>query len=264
MAKMNLLEMVHDILSDMNGDYVESINDTDEATQVAQIVKSTYQAMISNRNWPHTARLVSLSPSGDSLKPTHMTINENIKELISIYYDKVKLDDNRMNYDQVPYIDPDQFLRLVNRRNNTDVNTRIVTDASGVKLMIMSNKAPEYFTSFDDNVLVFDSFDSTIESTLQASKVQARAYIIPTFEMEDDFIPDLPDEAFSALLEEAKSKAMFKLKQMQDVKAEQESGRQQRWLSRKSWRAHEKDIYPYSYGRKNAKGQRKDPTFRRD
>jgi hypothetical protein len=263
--KMNILEMVQDILSDMNGDYVESISDTDEATQVAQIIKSTYLAMLSNRNWPHTARLVSLTPFSDLDRPTHMTIDQNIKELISIYYDKIRQGETRINYVQIPYIDPDQFLRFVNRRNNNDVNTKIVTDPSGVKLMIMSNKAPEYFTSFNDNDLVFDSYDVGIDSTLQSSKVQARAYVIPVFEMEDDFIPDLPEEAFSALLEESKSKAMFKLKQMNDIKAEQESGRQQRWLSRKSWRAHEKDIYPFDFGRRpRGGGYRKDPTFRRD
>lgn len=263
--KQNLLEMVQDILSDMDGDFVESINDTDEATQVAQIIKSTYLAMMSNRNWPHTARAINLEPFSDTDLPNYLRINEEIKEVISVYYDKARLGDTRLNYTQIPYIDPDQFLRFTNNRNNNDVNTRVIIDPSGIKYMISTNKAPEYYTSFNDTDMVFDSYDSGVDSTLQASKVQARAYVIPSFEMSDDFIPDLPGEAFSALIEEAKSKAMMKLKSTQDVKAEQEASRQQRWLSRKSWRAHEKDIYPFDYGRRSrGGGYRKDPTFRRD
>lgn len=261
--KYTLLEIVGDILSDMDGDYVNSINDTDEAMQVAQIVKTTYQAMISNRNWPHTSRAINITPFADNLLPTHTTLPSNVKELISVYYDVRRNSQTRIDYQQIKYLDPDDFLRLTNQRNSDDPNCMIVIDPTGVKFLIMTNKAPEYYTSFDDNTMVFDSYDSSVDSTIQANKSQIRAYIIPDFEMEDSFIPDLPDEAFVALIEESKSKAMFKLKQVQDIKAEQEANRQQRWLSRRAWKTHEKDLYPYSYGRKNAKGRRKDPTFRR-
>lgn len=260
--KYTLLDIVSDILSDMDGDYVSSINDTDEALQVAQIVKTTYQAMMSNRNWPHTARAITLQPLSDVSQPTHMRIAEDIKEIISIYYDVRLGIDNRVDYNQMKYVDPDVFLRFINNRNSNDPFTRTVVDPSGIKLLISTNKAPQYYTSFDDTTIVFDSFDAGLDDTLISAKVQARAYIIPVFEMQDDFIPDLPDEAFAALIEEAKSKAMFKLKQVQDIKAEQEATRQQRWLSRKSWRAHAPDIYPFNYGR-NRGGLKRDPTFRR-
>lgn len=259
--KYTLLEIVTDILSDMESDPVNSINDTEEGLQVAQIVKTTFQAMLSNRNWPHTARVVNLVPLSDNNYPTHMKINENIKELISVYYDCSRNVDNRIDYRQIRYIDPDAFLRYTNQRNSNDPNMQLIQDQSGIKFMVASNKAPEYFTSFDDTHLVFDSYDHGVDSTLQASKFQARAYIIPKFEMSDVYVPDLPAEAFAALIEESKSKAFLRFKSVQDIKAEQESTRQQRWLSRKSWRSHEADIYPYDYGRKG--GRKKDPTFRR-
>lgn len=258
-----LLEIVTDILSDMSGDFVGSINDTDEAMQVAQIVKTTYQAMMSNRNWPHTAKILNIDPSSNNMLPTHTSLPENVKEVISVYYDVRKKDQTRLEYRQMKYLDPDAFLRKINQRNSDDTNCRTITDPSGVKLLIMSNKAPEYYTSFNDKTIVFDSYDILVDDTIQANKTQVRAYIIPQFEMRDDYIPDLPDEAFAALIEEAKSKAMFRLNQIQDIKAEQESTRQQRWLSRKAWKVHEKDMYPYDYGRKGNRGIRKDPTFRR-
>jgi hypothetical protein len=74
------------------------------------------------------------------------------------------------------------------------------------------------------------------------------AYIMPSWLPSDDFIPDLPDEAFTALIEEAKSRASLKLRQVADQKSEQESRRQQRWLARKSRRVSNGIIYP-NYGR---------------
>ena len=44
--KFTLLEMVQEILSDMDSDEVDSIEDTVEAEQVATIVRSTYLAMM--------------------------------------------------------------------------------------------------------------------------------------------------------------------------------------------------------------------------
>lgn len=264
MAKWTLLEIVTDIVSDMDGDFISSINDTDEAQQVAQIVKSTYHALMSNRNWAHTARAVQLIASGDNDFPTYMKLGSNIKELISVFYDIRKNTETRLNYRELYYLEPDDFLRRTNSRNSDDPNSVIMLDPTGIKFIVSRNKAPEYYTSFDDTNIVFDSFDSGVDSTLQSSKIQARAYIIPVFEMEDDFIPDLPEEAFSLLIEEAKSKSALKLKQQEDAKAEQEAGRQNRWLSRRNWRAHAPDIYPYSYGRRGGKGRKKDPTFRRD
>lgn len=83
--------------------------------------------------------------------------------------------------------------------------------------------------------------------------MQAQAYVLPEWENDDDFIPFLPDEAFILLLEESKSKAQYKLRQFQDVKAEQEAGRQNRWLSRKAWRVNGGIQYP-NYGRRSQKG----------
>lgn len=265
MSKPTLLAIVQEILSDMDSDVINSIDDTDEAGQVAQIVKSTYDAMISNRNWAHTKRILKVDVYSDNTKPTHLLVQDEIKEMISIFYDKKKLGETRLQYLEVDWLEPDDFLRFTNKRNNDDTNTMVVTDPSGVKLLIQNDKAPTYYTSFDDKTIVFDSYDSTVDNTIQTSKTQARAYVIPEFLISDDTIPDLPREAFSALIEEAKSKAMFKLKQMSDSKAEQESVRQQKWLSRKNWTVNGGIRFP-NYGRNRGRSyERKDePTFRKD
>lgn len=251
--KLSVLDMVVDIMNDMDSDLVNSIDDTVESQQVAQIIKSSYLAMMSNRNWPHMRKLISLIPSSDTALPTHMRLDDKCKELIFINYNKAKIGETSLNYSPVKWLDPDDFLRMSNTRKSEEDRFDIITDVTGIQLVIQNDRAPQYYTSFDDNFIVFDSYDSAVDDSLQSSKVQAQGYIYPTFTMVDDFVPDLPDEAFIALLEESKSRAMFKLKQMVDQKAEQEAARQNRWLSRKAWRVNQGNIYPSNYGRRSRK-----------
>lgn len=259
--KMTLLELVQDILNDLDSDEVNSISDTAESEQVAQIVKSTFYAQMNTRNWPHTRKLINLEASGTDALPTHTILRDPVKELISVRYNCVRATETKRVYKEIKYKDPDDFLRITNRRNTDESNIDIIIDPTGVELLIRNDTAPTYLTSFDDSTIVFDSYDGTVDDTIQTSKIQAMGYVIPAWLAEDDFIPDLPDEAFTALLEEAKSRAMFKLKQTADSKAEQESRRQQNWLSRKAWRVAGGVKYP-DYGR--GRGHYRDPTFKQD
>jgi len=243
-----LLEIVQDILIDIDGDEVNSITDTVEAEQVANIVKNAYEAIVSAETWPHTRRALVLNAFSDSAKPTHCTLQSNVKELCKVFYDKAGLGETQKKYTEVKYLEPDHFLMKLNARNNTKTNVTVITDGSGIDLLIQTDKHPEYYTSFNDVDLVFDSYDSAVDSTLQISKIQAIGYILPTFTVSDSFVPDLPPDAFSLLTEEATSRANMKLRQFQDVKAEQAAAKQNRSMSRKNWRTNGGITYP-NYGR---------------
>lgn len=249
MAKKFLLEIVQDILTDMVSDEVNSIDDTVESQAVAAIVQSTYEAMMANRNWPHTKQLVQLESVSDSEKPVYLKMPDRLKELVSISYDSHKPGDLGIKYVELKYKDPEAFLRFVSKRDSTKSDVQTVVDFSGIKLLILNNKAPEYWTSFDDVHIVCDSYNSNLESTLMESKTACSAYLLPLFDRSDYAIPDLPAEAFPALIAEAKSTAFYDLKQMANEKEEKKSVLQNRWLSRKAWRANGGVVYP-DYGRK--------------
>jgi hypothetical protein len=252
MAKRSLLDMVQEIQNDLDLDEIESIDDTVESEQIVSILKSTYYAMMSNRDWPHLRRSIQVSGLGDTTKPTHMKLQEGIKELCFINYNKVKSGETRKRYEAIEYLQPDHFLHKTNQRNNDDSDTLAVTDTGGIEVLIKNDTPPKYYTSFDDEYLVFDSYDNTVDTTLQESKVQAMAYVMPEWTSEDTFVPDLPENAFTALVEEAKSRASMRLKQVADQKAEQEAGRQTRWLARKARRVAGGIEYP-DYGRRGRK-----------
>ena len=249
MSKLTLLDMVQDILNDIDSDEVNGIDDTVESSQVAQIVKTTYFTMMSTRNWPHLRKPIQMTPSHDVTMPTHMYIQDNVKELDFINYDTRKLGETRVKFTTMQWRDPEEFIQIVNAYNNEEENVDVVVDTSGLRLQVMNDRAPTVYTSFDDRALIFNSYDKEVESTLQATNTQSMAYIMPTWSPEDSFVPDLPEEAFMALLEEAKSRASRKLRQVVDAKSEQEANKQHRWLSRKARRVNSEIHYP-DYGRR--------------
>ncbi|SPF82143.1 Phage protein [Pseudomonas phage GP100] len=264
-TKKTLLQLTQDILNDMDSDEVNSIDDTIESVQVAQIIRATYEAMMSNRNWSHQRRLLTLEPLSDLSLPTHVRVQEAIKEMISVKYNCSKPGETRRFYQPIYWVEPDDFLRISNSRNTDDANIDVIYDSSDIELFIRNDQQPRYFTSFDDNILIFDAYDSAIDDNIMASKIQAMAFIMPDWVHEDDAVPDLPIDAFTALLEEAKSRCFVKLKQQSDVTAATEARRQQAWLSRKEWRVAGGVKYPdYGRGRGNSGKSYKDPTFRRD
>lgn len=247
--KRSLIDLVQSILSDLNSDEVNSIGDTVESLQVANIVKNAYFSIISTRNWAHLRKSIELEALGDVTKPTHLQLPVGTKELCFINYNKQKQGETRLRYEELKYLEPDAFLRRSNVLNSDLSYVTTVVDSSGVQLLIQNNKAPTYYTSFDDKTVVLDSYDSSEDSTIIADKVQAMAYMTPDWEMADDFVPDLPAEAFSLLLSEAQSVASYRLNQSADQKAEQDSVRQDAWLSRKNRRIQGGVKYP-NYGRK--------------
>lgn len=244
-----LLEVVQDVLNDLDADFVNSINDTVEAQQVAQIAKTCYNEMISNREWPHLKQLSQLEASGELAKPTHMRLPDGVKKLEWVKYDKKRDGETRLRYENVKYLYPDEFLEITNNRNSDNSNVRQVVDFSGTTLLVFNNAAPTYWTSFDDEWVVFDSYNAALDDTLKKSKTQIYLIKEPVWVMEDDAVPNLPEEAFAAFIEEVKSTAFYTLKQMMNQKAEQKASRQNRWLSRKAWKAKGGVRYD-DYGRK--------------
>lgn len=249
MAKMTLLDIVQDILSDMDSDQVNSISDTVESLQVAQIVKSTYYNIVDGRDYPFLHELFQLDSTASVSRPTHMKLPETIIDLDWVKYNRKKASDTRNKYEKIKYLVPEEFLELVNQRDSSNTAVQIVVDSTSIQLNILNNKAPEYFTSFDNETIVFDSFDSGLESTIQNSKLQCYGRRSVVFTLSDSFIPDLPVQMFSYLLSESKSVSFITLKQVPNQKAEQASISQKRRLSQDNWGVRNGIYYP-NYGRK--------------
>jgi hypothetical protein len=248
MAKMTLLEVVQEILSDMNSDNVNSINDTIEAQQVVQIAKRTYFNMVNERILPHTAGFFNLTALVEPARPTHVRIEDNVIRVESIKYDCRKELADPVDPQEIQYKLPKDFMDLVMQRNPSNDNVTTVLDV--VPLFVYNNVAPSYWTSFDDKHIVFDSYNSDVDSTIQSSKCYAYGEREPVWSSIDEFVPDIPAKMFPYFVSEAKGMCFMTIKEAPHQKVEQQADRQRKWLSGEKFRAGGKRITFPNYGRK--------------
>lgn len=196
MPKMTLLDMTQQILSSMDSDEVNSISDTVESLQVAEIVRETYYELVETLKIPEKGGVFQLDALTDVSKPNYLRVPANVNRINWIKYNGLA----------ITYMNPDDFFYLY---------TSIDTD-----------RDPLHWTTLDDNELVFSSYNALEDTTLQSSKSSCWGFIDNAFRFEDNAIPDLDANLFPLLYNEAKSTCFVDLKQVSNSKSEQKARRQ--------------------------------------
>jgi hypothetical protein len=229
--KRTLLDMVQSILSDMDGEDVNSITDSIEAQQIASVIEDTYYNIISVNDKPEYWELYNLVSLSDSSRPTHFRYSsedvDEIKSLRLLRYD-ISETSGVIKYKEIPYCEPIDFIeRMPYNSSNT---VRVYDKNAATSLFIRNDTMPSRYTSFDDEHIVVDSYKATVESTLQASKTQAFVFKIPSFTISDTFVPDMEDHKRPYLLAEAKSTCMSLWRDGSDPKIEQAARRMKNFI----------------------------------
>jgi len=240
--KTTLLQIVQSILSDMDSEDVNSISDTVEAQQIASVVEDTYYNIIAARDIPEHNKLLSLVAMSDSNKPTHFRYPTNTKAINRVDYNVGTTSEK--NFREIAWVDPLVFL------NNMNENGLLVETYDGnVDIFVSTDVAPSYYTSFDDEYIIMNSYDSSVESTLQASKSRAFGSVYPTFSQTDSFEPDLDNTMLPLLLAEAKSTCFSLFKGGSDPKVEQAARRLKSYVQNDMYKSVRPNKRP-QYGRK--------------
>lgn len=248
---MTLLEMTQNILSDLNSDEINSISDTVESDQVASVIQSCYFDLLADTSIPEHFELGQLTALGDITLPNYMQLPTNTKNVKWVKYDNHTVAEPQIVYTPIRFMNPDSFFEMVDGNNSTDSNITTVTDPSGVKLLIRNDKFPQWFTTFDDNYLVFDSFSLADESSLTSSRSSIWCSFEPIFIMEDSFTPPLDSELFPRLLAEAKSLCFVNNTQSVNAKVEQIAKRHRNFSQGKMHRISVNNLKDWpNFGRK--------------
>lgn len=249
--KMTLLALVQSIASSLGTDEVNSYSDTSESQQIAEIVRTTYYNILTRADLPELKQLFQLTASTDATLPILMYRPDNVVKVDWLKYYNINSDNatetefvhdldlditvdvenipSAPSYGWVEILPVEEFLNMINQYNpnETDIASYNFNDGDNTfSLLYKNDKVPQYCTVIKNYYFLFDSYDSSVDSTLQSSKTQGYGQTIPTFTMADTFIPVLDDYQFPLLLNEAKSLAFLELKQMQHAKADLESRRQ--------------------------------------
>lgn len=189
----------------MDSDSVNAISDTIEAEQVADVIRETYLDIVDEFDLESEHTLFNLDASGTTARPTHMSLPEGYYSVEWIKYDnRTSAASTRRNYTPIRFAEPDAFMAFTNVRNNDDSTVDVISDPSGVELLIRNDTNPTIWTTFDANTFVFDSYDSAIESTLQSSKTQAYGQLAQELTIADGTIVDLPQTLYHLLRNQAR------------------------------------------------------------
>jgi len=254
MAKMTVLDIVQATLTSMGSDEVNTIDATPEAYDVAHIVRDCYFNIINSKDWPHLRRVISPTPFADPARPTHMNIEDPIQKIANdtMYYDVREDVSDDPEWRLIKYLELDDFMKYTMSRSTalSDSNVDLVVDPSGFRFYIYNDRGPTYYTSVDDETLIFDSYDSTVEASLQNDKAQVTAYKEPTFSVTDTHVPDLPSKIFPYLLAEVKSVASIEIAQTANPKQEQTSRAYKGWMALEKWRTRGGIRNLHNFGRK--------------
>lgn len=195
MALLTLLTVVNSTLDQMDGFRVATIDDTIESQQIASICEKVYNDL-SNDVFSSDVNqtLLQLDALADSAKPNYLKLPAGIIHVVDnkVMYN-ISEDVSGLDMQEIDYLPPQEFLDLVGARDDSLPNSQIVTDFSGYKMVILNKKAPQHYTDFDDEFLVFDAFDSDVDSTLQSSKSGVIATVQGTFTPSDSYVIDFPE-----------------------------------------------------------------------
>jgi len=251
MAQRTVLELVQGILNEMGSDKVNSISDTIEAEDVAGILGQVYSEIVDEYSLPSTQSLRALTGLGDTDLPNVMEIQDDAWNVKWIKYDcRLDVSGNK-TYRDIIYMAPIDFVTLVNGQPSTDTtNYQVVQWDANVPLVINKYKAPTYWTSFDDTLIVFDSYDSNVDSTLQSSKSIYLVETRPVFTVDDDFLPDIPENLENLLYITALNRCMSTKTKELNPKTNQEENRLRVRGQRNKWRQGRQEFTGPDYGRK--------------
>lgn len=252
MAK-TLLELTQNVLSAMDSDEVNSISDTVESMQVATIIAETLEAEFNNIDLPSFQKVVKLEGLADVLHPNYLKFGDDVS---GIQWLKYRDNRNHEHYKTIQYLTPTQFFDHITLLSDNGYNTQEIEDFSGVTYYINNNRAPTYYTSVDNNYLIFDSFDGEYEDSLHESNTFALGSSdVNSVMLNDDYTPPIPNDLFPLLLAEAKATCFLILKQMPSPKSEQIARRQRSRMQNKLHKSRKAD-YPYARSKYDFSRQR--------
>lgn len=247
MAK-TLLQLTQNVLSDLDSDEVNSIYDTVEALQVAQIIINTLEAEFGNIDLPAANKIMKLESVSDLSRPNYLRFGGDVQLIKWLRYRDSRYQ-NR--YRDVHYLPPADFFERLTQSTGTGRYDTLVTDPSGVSYYISTNSSPHFFTSVDNDYLIFDSYDSDYDDTLQESKTFALGVTsVADGNLADDYVPPIPSNYFALLLAESKATAFLTLKQMPSPKSEQIARRQRSRVQNNMYKT-VKANYPYARSKFN-------------
>lgn len=215
----------------MDSDEVNSVGDTTESRQVLNCIRTAYFNILTRANLPEHIQTFNLDASTDAGLPVILQKPSNVTRIDYIKYLDHDVNTNTNMYKYVTVLPYQQFIDMTQTFNPTESNVASYT-LDGVTYYYQNDRQPLSCTIYKNDLVLFDNYNSAIDSTLQSSKTLCVGQLTPAFELVDSFTPNLDDRQFPLLLNEATSLAFLELKQIVNEASSTEARRQWQNLQR--------------------------------
>jgi len=244
-----LIYTVQRVLEKLNLDPVNSLSDTEDSILVAREAESTFYDLLTRAEWQSNLDLLKIESMSDLSNPSSLRIDDNISHISSVRYDVTTADDSYKNIRTLHWISPEDFLEKSFYHNSSSDN---VTEISykGKPLFIVNDRMPTYYTSFDNETLVLDSFDKEVEDTVVGSKTICYGEIEPSWLETDSFVIPVQDSVYPLYLSMLTAACSM---YMNSEVSQEDERRQARGISRmrREQNRTELEYFPkFHYGRK--------------
>lgn len=240
---------VQRVLEKLNLDPVSSISDTEDSVLVSREAETTFYDMLTRAEWKSNLDLVKVESVSDLNNPTALRLKDKISSFGSIRYDVTTTEDEYKNIRTLVWLEPEDFLEKI-FKNNTGKDHVQVVDYKGVSLFIDNDKMPDYYTSFDNEHLILDSYHKETEDTVVGSKTVAYAEVEPSWINTDEFIIPIQESLYPLYLSSLASACSV---YMNSEVSREDERRQARGMSRmrREQNRTELEYFPkFHYGRK--------------
>lgn len=231
-VRYSLLNIVQRTLSSMDSDEVNSISDTTESSQVATCAEIVYNDLIQGSDPPEDYRVFSLTASTDPTAPIVMYRPLGFESVQWVKYRRTIQDDDtgQLWWTVMKPILFDEFLKRQDglSLDASDVSQmNLVLPNTTLQILYYNDRSPDYYTSWDDNTILFSSIDTAVDTTLQNSKTLCYGQFSTQFLMIDSFTPAFDSQVHQLWLHETKALASAEMRQVTNNSAEK--------AARKTW-----------------------------
>jgi hypothetical protein len=219
-----LLQIVQEVLESIDGDEVNSIGDTLEASSVAGVVKSCFDTILLTKDNREAQLPFTLTAYGVS-KPVLMERPDDIISVDWIKYDIREDGDPYPQWRTIEYLNLKEFLEYSQNlpgQLDSSMFESFVQNINGSNITFYYRKdtEPRFYSTLDDKLILFDAYNSVTESSLQESKTTCFGTYNLEFQKNDGFVIPFDRKTTLQLIEDSKARASIQLRQTQNPAAE--------------------------------------------
>lgn len=250
MAKRTILELIQQLGEGIGSDEIDALDETIEASDIMTILKQSYKEVLDRKTWEfmkgHIRQL-----EASALGANVLGIPADVLKVTKITY----RDDPSDKFVDVGYLSAEDFMKIVQARNTANANITAIVNAAGVSINVRTDATPQYWTSFDEETITFDAYDSDVSAGNLYTDSVIISDVMPVTDFTDPAaVLSLPERMETLVFNEALSTCNYRIRQTADPRTDRIARRQGISLRRNEVKTNE-DIKEATYGRSSRSGR---------